>query len=63
MKSVTRIRKFEKKNIPYNIALQELKVIYKDHLRNPEDIKKYLDKGIQLGNGLGVFYQILKEAK
>jgi hypothetical protein len=63
MKSVTKINKFERKNIPYNTALQELKIIYKDYLRNPEDIKRYLDKGIQLGNGRGVFYQILKEAK
>ncbi len=60
MKSVTKIHKFEKKNIPYNTALQELKAIYN---KSEDQIERYLNKGIKLGNGKGVFYQILKEQK
>jgi hypothetical protein len=48
------------KLIPYNQALEELKSCYNAPVKK---IKKYLDKGTQLGNGLGTFYQITQERR
>ena len=50
----------ERKLIKYNDALEELKLCYNAPI---EKIKKYLDKGTQLGNGLGTFYQITQERR
>ncbi len=50
----------ERKLIKYTDALEELKLCYNAPV---EKIKKYLDKGTQLGNGLGTFYQITQERR
>jgi hypothetical protein len=50
----------ERKLISYKQALEELKTCYNAPI---EKIKKYLDKGTQLGNGLGTFYQITQERR
>ena len=48
------------KLISYNQAIEELRSCYNVSI---EKIKKHLDKGTQLGNGLGTFYQITQERR
>ena len=51
-----KIEELEKENKGYETA-------YTRAVLKNEKIKKYLDKGTQLGNGLGTFYQITQERR